>query len=126
MFFRNRGSLLKSCARICSLAVGCQAATGNCSGMNLSGLERISRALEKSLDGWGVVLIVATGIVVLGLVAEYWHEGKELLVLYRWPVASFLWERFKQLSGGVLVALGVTLELFSTYKAGRVETKLRD
>ncbi len=94
--------------------------------MDLSALESISKALEKSLDFWGLVLLLATALVVIGLVVEYWHDAKEFWIIVRWPMAAFPWDKFKTLVGGILVTIGVALELISTYKASRVETQLRE
>jgi hypothetical protein len=93
--------------------------------MDLSALESISKALEKSLDFWGLLLLLSTAVVVLGLVVEYWHDVKEFWIIVRWPMAAFPWDKFKTLFGGILVTLGVAGELFFTYKASRVENDLR-
>jgi len=93
--------------------------------MDLSDLESISKALERSLDIWGLLLLVATAVVVVGLIIEYWHDVKEFWVICRWPMVSFPWDKFKALAGGILVTLGVALELSFTYMASRDETKLR-
>jgi hypothetical protein len=94
--------------------------------MDLSALESISKALEESLDFWGLMLLLATALVVIGLVIEYWHDVQEFWVRLTWPMASFPWDKFTALVGGILVTIGVAGELFVTYKASRVETKLRD
>jgi hypothetical protein len=94
--------------------------------MGLSALESISKALEKSLDFWGLLLLLSTAVVVLGLTVEYWHDVKEFWAVVRWPMASFPWFKFKTLAGGILVTLGVAGEFFFTYEASRVETDLRN
>jgi hypothetical protein len=94
--------------------------------MDPSALESVSRSLESSLDFWGLMLLVATLLVVIGLVVEYWHEVGELWEHVRWPMAAFPWDKVVALSGGILVTIGVFGELFVTYKASRVETKLRE
>jgi hypothetical protein len=94
--------------------------------MDLSELERISKALEKSLDFWGLLLLAATAFVVIGLVVEYWHDVKEFWIIVHWPMAAFPWDKFKTLIGGILVTIGVAGELFVTYRASRVETDLRN
>jgi len=94
--------------------------------MDLSALENISKALEQSLDFWGLMLLLATALVVIGLVVEYWHDVQDFWVRLTWPMASFPWDKFTALVGGILVTMGVAGELFVTYKASSVETKLRE
>jgi hypothetical protein len=94
--------------------------------MDLSALESISKALEKSLDFWGLMLLFATALVVIGLVVEYWHDVQEFWMRLTWPMASFPWDKFTALAGGILVTIGVAGELLVTYKASRVETQLRE
>jgi len=94
--------------------------------MDLSSLEGIAKALEKSLDFWGSMLLLATALVVIGLVVEYWHDVQEFWVRLTWPMASFPWDKFTALVGGILVTIGVAGELLVTYKASRVETRLRE
>jgi len=73
-----------------------------------------------------VIALAATLLVVVGLVLEYWHEIKEFWEHVRWPMAAFPWGKLVAISGGILVTLGVAGELFFTYQASRVETKLRE
>ena len=94
--------------------------------MELSALESISKALEKSLDFWGLMLLLATALVVIGLVVEYWHDVQEFWMRLSWPMAAFPWDKFTALAGGILVTIGVAGELLVTYKASRVETQLRE
>jgi hypothetical protein len=94
--------------------------------MDLSALESISKALEKSLDFWGLMLLLATALVVTGLVIEYWHDVQEFWMRLTWPMASFPWDKFTALAGGILVTIGVALELLFTFEASRVETQLRE
>jgi hypothetical protein len=94
--------------------------------MDLSALESISKAREESLDFWGLMLLLATALVVIGLVVEYWHDVQEFWVRLTWPMASFPWDKFTALAGGILVTIGVAGELLVTYKASRVETQLRE
>jgi multidrug efflux pump subunit AcrA (membrane-fusion protein) len=94
--------------------------------MDLSALESISKALEKSLDFWGLLLLLSTAVVVFGLVVEYWHDVEEFWLIAHWPMAAFPWDKFKTLVGGILVTIGVAGELIVTYKASRVETQLRE
>jgi len=41
-------------------------------------------------------------------------------------MASFPWDKFKTLAGGILVTIGVAGELFVSYEASRVENQLRE
>src|ERR1039457_380834 len=65
--------------------------------MALSELDNISKALERSLDFWGVMLLLATALVVVGLVAEYWHDINKFWMLLRWPMALFPREELMRL-----------------------------
>ncbi len=94
--------------------------------MDVSALEAASRALEKSLDFWGAMLLVATCLVVIGLVFEYWHEIRGFIGEVTRPAAAFPRTKFAEMTGAFLVTLGVAGELLFTYQASRVETKLRD
>jgi hypothetical protein len=94
--------------------------------MDSSALEIISKALESSLDFWGLLLLISTAVVVAGLIVEYRDETSEFWTLCRWPMSSFPWHKFRGLLGGILVTIGVAGELAFTYTASRVETKLRD
>ena len=94
--------------------------------MALSELDNISKALERSLDFWGVMLLLATALVVVGLVAEYWHDINKFWMLLRWPMALFPREELMRLVGGILVTIGIGGELLFTYRASRVETELRN
>src|ERR1700689_5801593 len=94
--------------------------------MDLSALEGISRALERSLDFWGLMLLLATAVVVIGLVVEYWHDVQEFWMRLTWPMAAFPWDKFTALAGGILVTIGVAGELLVTYKASSAETRLRE
>ncbi len=94
--------------------------------MDPSALENVSRSLESSLDFWGVLLITATFLVVIGLVLEYRHDVAEFIEQARRPAAVFPWRRLWELVGAILVTVGVAGELFFTYKASGVESRLRD
>ncbi|MBZ5729044.1 MAG: hypothetical protein LAP87_29215 [Acidobacteriia bacterium] len=74
--------------------------------MDISSLERIARSLEASLDCWTTWLTVATLLVVIGLILEYWYEVKKLAT-----ERPFKWRAFQELAGAVLVTLGVAGEL---------------
>lgn len=94
--------------------------------MDPSALESVSRSLESSLDFWGSMLLAATLVVVVGLIVEYWHEIRGFWEHARWPMAAFPSDKLVAITGGVLVTLGVAGELFFTYKASLVESKLRE
>jgi hypothetical protein len=93
--------------------------------MDPSHLDSAARSLESSLDTWGILLLCATGIVVVGLIMEYWKEADEIWNIIRWPMAKWPWDKIRAFSGGILVTIGVALELYFTYRAGGVESKLR-
>jgi len=94
--------------------------------MDPSALESVSRTLESSLDCWGWSILGATFVVVIGLVIEYWEPVGDFIGELRRPAATFPWRKFWGLTGGILVTVGVAGELGFTYKASRVETKLRE
>jgi hypothetical protein len=93
--------------------------------MDPSALESVSRSLESSLDFWGWLILASTGVVVLGLVIEYWEPVHEFIEEWRRPAAAFPWRKFWGLAGGILVTAGVAGEFGFTYEASRVETNLR-
>src|SRR5271165_1479772 len=88
--------------------------------MDLSALQNSIKALEDSLDSWAFWLELATFLVVIGLILEYWHEVRDLLT-----ERPFKWKQLMKFSGAILVIAGVAGELFVGYKASRVETNLR-
>jgi hypothetical protein len=94
--------------------------------MDPLGLESTSRRLECSLDRSGWWILASTFFVVLGLVIEYWEPVAEFIDEWGRPAAAFPWRRFVELSGGILVTIGVAGELGFTYRASRTETKLRE
>jgi len=70
--------------------------------------------------------LAATCLVAIGLVLEYWHPISEFIAEIRRPMTVFRWEKFMEISGAILITVGVLGEFFFAYKASRVETKLRD
>ena len=94
--------------------------------MDPSALESVSRSFESSLDWWGAFILVSTAVVAIGLVIEYWEPIREFIEEWRRPAAAFPWRKFMGLTGGILVTVGVVGEFWGTYKAFRIETKLRD
>jgi hypothetical protein len=89
--------------------------------MNSSALESSIKTLEMSLDSLGFWLSVWTFLVVLGLVIEYWHDVRDLIV-----ARPFNWKLFQTLVGGVLITVGVGGELYVQVKASRIEGQLRE
>jgi len=90
--------------------------------MDLPTLERSISNLETSLDSLEFWLTFATGLVVLGLVLEYWHEIPESIAALK---QSWSWKPLCVIAGGILITLGVAGELGVQYKASIVENKLR-
>src|SRR5476649_2232843 len=88
--------------------------------MDLPALESAAEALERSLDSWMYWLLIATGLVVIGLILEYFPELEKLV-----RVRPFDWSNLGHLSGAILVVIGVAGELAVQYQASRVETDLR-
>lgn len=91
--------------------------------MDLSALERSINNLEKSLDSLEVWLAVATALVVLGLVLEYWHEIPESIRALK---VAWSWKPVCIIVGGILITAGVSGELFIQSLASRKETALRN
>jgi hypothetical protein len=90
--------------------------------MDLPALQTTINDLEKSLDSLESWLLVATLLVVVGLVLEYWHDIPEALAKLRngWDTKSVL-----VIVGGILITMGVAGELAVQFFASRKETKLR-
>jgi hypothetical protein len=93
--------------------------------MALFALLQSSKELEANLDSLGTWLTIFTFLVVLGLVAEYWHDAEDVFQEWTRPAACFPWKKFLELLGGIIVTLGVAGELYVQFKASGVETKLR-
>jgi hypothetical protein len=90
--------------------------------MNLADLQRTIHDLESALDGLGVWLLVATVLVVLGLVLEYFHQIPESIREYK---TNRSWGPIFIILGGILITLGVAGELFVQHLASGKETALR-
>jgi hypothetical protein len=90
--------------------------------MDLSVLQRDVNNLEASLDSLEVCLLVATGLVVLGLILEYWHEIPEAINELR---KAWSWKPICIIAGGILITLGVAGELYVQFIASGRETALR-
>ncbi len=85
--------------------------------MDPSALESVSKSLESRLDFWGVLLLVATCLVVAGLILEYWHEVADFFSEVQRPAAAFPWARAREMLGAILVTVGVAGELLFTFEA---------
>src|SRR5260370_18186508 len=88
--------------------------------MDLSALESAASALEKSLDSWEFWLAVATLLVVVGLILEYWHEVKDLL-----KARPVKWKSVQKILGAILVTVVVAGALAIQYESSAIGTKLR-
>lgn len=88
--------------------------------MPIERLKELISTLESILDYWSTWLEVATLLVVLGLLIEYWYDVRELC-----KERPFRWKSFVKLFGAVLVTVGVAGELFVQWKASSVDTHLR-
>jgi len=89
--------------------------------MNPADLQHISN-LESRLDYLGVWLLVATALVVLGLVLEYVHQIPESIKEFK---ESRSWWPILVVAGGILITVGVAGELLVQGVASSKETKLR-
>jgi hypothetical protein len=91
--------------------------------MDLSNLERHVKSLEASLDRVESWLLASTLLVVVGLLIEYWYPlGEFLEAVLRKP---FPWKKLFELTGGVLVTVGVAGELCFQFSASSKETSIR-
>ena len=90
--------------------------------IDLPSLQQAIRDLENSLDTLEAWLLAATGLVVLGLVLEYWHEIPEAIESLK---KAWSWRPLLVIVGGVLITLGVAGELTVQFFASRKETNLR-
>jgi hypothetical protein len=66
--------------------------------MDLSALGNSIKTLERSLDCWTFWLVLATLLVVIGLLLEDWHEVRDLLK--EKPVK---WIQVQKIIGAILV-----------------------
>lgn len=89
--------------------------------MDASALERAIATAEKSFDCWSFWLLIATLIVVVGLVVEYFPDIRKLLT--ERPIDRML---LIEMIGGVLVTVGVAGELGVQFFQSAAETSLRD
>lgn len=92
--------------------------------MDLPALEKAIQAKEQTLDSVESWLFIATFLVVVGLVLEYWHPFAELCEAYR-KRPPFPWKKLLEIVGGVLVVIGVAGELIAQFYAARIETRIR-
>ena len=90
--------------------------------MELSGLARNISDLERSLDSLEGWLALMTGLVVLGLVLEYWHELPEAIATLKHARS---WKPLFVIAGAILITAGVAGELAIQFMASDKETALR-
>ena len=93
--------------------------------MDVSILERRVSSLEKSLDSLESWLAIATTLVVVGLVVEYWHEIPESIQKLK-DARKWLWQPVCIILGAILITIGVAGELGVQFFASRKGTDLRD
>jgi len=90
--------------------------------MDLSALERNISRLEASLGSLELWLALMTGLVVIGLVLEYWHEIPEVIDNLK---RSWSWKPLCIIAGAILITVGVAGELGIQFVASGKETELR-
>jgi hypothetical protein len=75
---------------------------------------------EASLDWFKLPLIVATALVVVGLIVEYWPEFE------KFDLRQYNPDLIKTLIGGIVVTGAIAAEVLLTFFAQGAETKLRN
>src|SRR5271169_1195193 len=90
--------------------------------MSPAELQQTISNLESSLDWLGGWLLVATALVVLGLVLEYVHQIPQSIRDFR---EKRTWGPICIIAGGILITVGVAGELLVQGLASRQETALR-
>lgn len=91
--------------------------------LDIPSLQQAIHDLENSLDRLEIWLTAMTGLVVLGLVLEYWHEIPEAIAKLK---QAWSWKSFLVIAGGILITVGVAGELAVQFYASRKDTKLRE
>jgi hypothetical protein len=92
--------------------------------MDAATLERKISSLETSLVSLEIWLGIMTGLVVLGLFLEYWHEIPESIAELR-KARRWLWKPMCIIVGAILITLGVAGELVVQSISSGKETDLR-
>jgi len=92
--------------------------------MDFATLERNISNLESSIDSLEVWLTLMTGLVVLGLVIEYWYEIPEAISELK-EGKEGRWKPICTIIGAVLITIGVGGELVVQFKASAEGTDLR-
>jgi len=92
--------------------------------MDLSAIDREVRALERSLDSFEFWITVSTLLVVVGLIVEYWSPLRELIESIK-KSPPFPWKKLLEMTGGVLVTIGVAGELWFQSRASVQQAILR-
>lgn len=97
--------------------------------MDFSAAQQVINNLEKSLDLLEFLLMLATALVVVGLLLEYWHEIPESAAAFKRSWQSTLrrlaWKPLLIVGGALLITLGVAGELTIQFIASGKETSLR-
>ena len=92
--------------------------------MDLSALERRVSALEISLDFLESWITISTFLVVIGLIVEYWHPFCDLMEAIR-KRPPFPWKKLLEITGGILVTIGVAGELWFQSRASDKQVLIR-
>ncbi len=92
--------------------------------MDLFALESVVKSLEASRESIEVWLKVSTFLVVVGLFVEYWHPTVDLINLIK-QKPPFPWKKCLEMTGGVIVIVGVFGELLFQSRASKVESTIR-
>ncbi len=90
--------------------------------MDLSHIERAVN--ERSLESIEGRIAVSTVLVVVGLIIEYWFPLYELIQEIR-KRPPFPWKKLMEMTGGVLVIVGVAGELGFQFRASYLQTRIR-
>ena len=92
--------------------------------MDLSALERRVSALETSLDSLEYWIAISTLLVVVGLIVEYWHPLSDVIKEIR-KSPPFPWKKILEMTGGILVTVGVAGELWYQSRASNSQVLIR-
>ena len=92
--------------------------------MSIPTLQAAAHSLERSLDRLELWLAVMTGLVVVGLVLEYWHELPDAIADLK-KAKKWVWRPILLMSGAILITVGVGGELAIQFFASNVEANLR-
>jgi hypothetical protein len=90
----------------------------------VTGLEVSISQLNASFARVELWLFVATALLVIGLVVEYWDDIHRLIDRLR-QRRKIPWHLVRAVSGGILVTIGVAWELVEEINASNIESKLQ-